>query len=106
MSALDFPCAVSIETAAHLTGGPSYYGDDLDELARDLALDELELADLCAKSTGLRIEICKIAKSTVADRHGAIAEAIKEHAADELQRRLDNRDEEAAIDAAFGGREE
>lgn len=81
-------CPESHATAAHLTGGSAYYGDDRDDLARDLADDAAELAYLCEKSTGLRIEICRIAMSAVADRFGAIVEAIKEHAVDELDRRL------------------
>lgn len=91
MSALDFPCAVSHDTDRYLAGEASdrCAVDAADGLARDLAMDALELADLCKASTGLRVAICEIAMSAIADRYGAIVEAIKEHAADELDRRLE-----------------
>lgn len=100
LSIVSPPCAVSHDIAAHLTGGSAYYGDDADSLARDIAADPSELAVLCETIDALRVEVCSIALASIADRFGAIVAAIKEHAADELDSRLEIRREAAEDDEA------
>lgn len=102
MSALDFSCAVTHDTAAHLRAEASIYasGDAFDDLAREIAADAYELADLCADNGALRVAVCKIAMTSMADRFGLLVEAIKEHAADQLDSIIESERDAADADEA------